>query len=105
MKAVLILSLLTAASAFTATAPTSSRVQSVALRVVSTPDGFDNWSEKPLYVPESTTPVAARKVSKFERMRMKDVVIRPDYFLSWAVLLLGPLIMWYHPCKCTILVP
>lgn len=28
---------------------------------------------------------------------MADAVIDPDYFLSVAVFLLGPLIMWYHP--------
>jgi hypothetical protein len=60
---------------------------------------MDSWSNKPLYFPESTTPVAARKVSKFERMRMSDVVIPPNFFLAYAVALLGPLIMWYHPCK------
>jgi hypothetical protein len=30
-------------------------------------------------------------------MMMPDVVIPPDYTLSWAVAALGPLIMWYHP--------
>lgn len=100
MKVVLLLSLCTAASAFV-TAPSRplTLVSSSALNAASTPDGLNGWSEKPRYVAESTTPVAARKVSKSERMRMKDVVIPPNFFLSWAVLLLGPLIMWYHPCK------
>jgi len=67
------------------------------LHAVSTPEELDSWSNKPLYIPESTTPVASRKVTKFERMMMQDVVIPPNYFLSVAVALLGPLIMWYHP--------
>lgn len=29
---------------------------------------------------------------------MKDVMIDPNYFLTWAMALLGPLIIWYHPC-------
>lgn len=57
------------------------------------------YSNKPLLEKKSTTPVADRKVSWFERQTLPDVMIEPSYFLSWAVLLLGPLIWWYHPCK------
>lgn len=30
---------------------------------------------------------------------MPDVMLEPDYFLTVAVALLGPLIIWYHPCE------
>ncbi len=60
---------------------------------------LDDWSNKPLYERKSTTPVAVRNVSKRERERIPDVMIDPNYFLTWGVLLLGPLIWWYHPCK------
>jgi hypothetical protein len=72
------------------------------LNVASTPRDFrkkDDWSTKPLYEPKSTTPVAHHKVTKRELAKMSNVVISPDYTLTWAVALLGPLIMWYHPCK------
>jgi hypothetical protein len=97
MKIALFLSLCTVVSAFTATKRTALSTSS--LNVASTPDKMDQWSNYPLHVPESTTPVAARKVSKWERMTMADVVIPPDFSLSWAVAILGPLIMWYHPCE------
>lgn len=77
------------------------------LNVASTPGDFqspkDDWSNKPLHTPKSTTPVAVKNVSKWERAMMPNVVISPDYTLSWAVALLGPLIMWYHPSKFSIL--
>lgn len=98
VAAALLISFCSVASAFVAS-PSRSAVTS-ALHVASTPDNLDSWSEKPLYRRESTTPVADRKVTKFERMMMPDVVVPPDFTLTWAVALLGPLIMWYHPCKC-----
>jgi hypothetical protein len=59
----------------------------------------DGWTGKPGYVAKSTTPVANKKVSKLQRLMMDDVMIEPNYFLSVAVALLCPLIIWYHPCK------
>jgi hypothetical protein len=47
---------------------------------------------------KSTKPVADRMVSKIDRMMMKDVVLDPDYTLTWAVGLVAPLIAWFHPC-------
>jgi hypothetical protein len=38
-------------------------------------------------------------VSKSDRSKMDDVMLDPNYFLTFAVAALGPLIMWYHPCK------
>ena len=62
------------------------------------PDDLDNWSNKPLNLHESTTPVADPKFSRLGKMMMKDVVLPPDYSLTWAFALLGPLIISYHPC-------
>ena len=100
MKIALLFSLCSAAAAFTAS-PSPLKTTSTALHVASTPDDLDGWSDKPRFLQESTTPVADRKVSKLERMMMPDVVIPPDFTLTWAVAALGPLIMWYHPCKQT----
>jgi hypothetical protein len=70
------------------------------LNAISTPPkNSDEWSEKPLYVRESTTPVADPKFSRLQRMMMNDAVIPADFSLTWAVVLVGPLIMVYHPCK------
>lgn len=59
----------------------------------------DGYSDKPLYKPKSTTPVADKQVNWFQKQTLPNVVLDPDYFLTWAVALLGPLIWWYHPCK------
>eukprot|EP00539_Tryblionella_compressa_P016742 CAMPEP_0178847390 /NCGR_PEP_ID=MMETSP0746-20121128/18637_1 /TAXON_ID=913974 /ORGANISM="Nitzschia punctata, Strain CCMP561" /LENGTH=248 /DNA_ID=CAMNT_0020512033 /DNA_START=82 /DNA_END=825 /DNA_ORIENTATION=+ len=96
MKVALLLSLCAASSAFVAV-PSRSALKTTSLNVASTPENLDSWSDKPLYVPQSTKPVAARKVSKWERMTMADTVIPPNFSLAAAVALLGPLIMWYHP--------
>mmetsp|Transcript_25090 Transcript_25090/g.59604 ORF Transcript_25090/g.59604 Transcript_25090/m.59604 type:complete len:271 (+) Transcript_25090:165-977(+) len=91
------------ASTTSAFAPAASlhRATKTALNVASTPGDFqnpkDDWSNKPLHTPTSTTPVADKKVSKWERSMMPNFVVSPDYTLTWAVALLGPLIMWYHP--------
>lgn len=92
----------TSAFAPPSTSTSTSTSTPTALNVASTPRDFrkkDDWSNKPLYEPKSTTPVAHHKVTKRELAKMSNVVISPDYTLTWAVALLGPLIMWYHPCK------
>lgn len=47
----------------------------------------------------STIPKPVREVNWMEKATMKDVVLDPDYTLTWAMALLGGLIIWYHPCK------
>jgi hypothetical protein len=59
----------------------------------------DDWSDKPISERKSTKSVPVKKVNKFQRATTKDIVLDPNYFLTWAVGLLGPLILWYHPCK------
>ncbi|MGK3749949.1 MAG: hypothetical protein ACI8RD_002247 [Bacillariaceae sp.] len=90
-------------SAFVSRSPnivSASSSVTTTLNAISTPpNNSDDWSEKRLYVRESTTPVADPKFSRLQRMMMKDVVIPADFSLTWAVALLGPLIMSYHPCK------
>ena len=58
----------------------------------------DDWSEKPLTEHKQTVPVAKNKVSRYQRSKLEDVIIPPDFFLAWSTALLGPLIWWYHPC-------
>ena len=65
------------------------------------PEELDAWSNKPLHKHETTTPVADPKFSRLGRMMMKDVVLPPDYSLTWSLALLGPLIISYHPCTYT----
>jgi hypothetical protein len=63
------------------------------------PKPNDGWTGKPGYVPKSAESVPSTKqLSKWERMTMEDVMVDPNYYLTYAVALLGPLIMWYHPC-------
>lgn len=59
----------------------------------------NDWVGKPLYSPRSIKPVASNKVLPIQRAMMEDVMIDPNYSLVWATFLLGPLIIWYHPCK------
>jgi len=59
----------------------------------------DGYSNKPLFERKSTTPIADRKVSWIQRQTLPDAMIDPNYFLTFAVAILGPLIWWYHPCK------
>ena len=88
------------ASAFTFR-PSVKKVSS--LSMATTIDKFggkhDGYSDKPLYTPKSTTPEPVRKVSWFQKQSLPDVIIEPSFFLTYAVALLGPLILWYHPCK------
>jgi hypothetical protein len=62
---------------------------------------LNDWQGKPIprKGEKTTTPVAVRNLSWLEKQTMKDVMIEPDYLLSIAIALLGPLIIWYHPCK------
>lgn len=95
MKFALLLSAFAAASAFQVAPQQRGATK---LGAATTGDFHkDDWSEKPILERKSTTPVATRKVTPFQRSMMKDVVIPPDFSLTWAVALLGPLIAWYHP--------
>lgn len=103
MKIVLVLvAAATAASAFT---PITNKKVSIASRTLHlsassmepNKKSRDGWTGKPGYVAKSMEPVADKNVSKLQRMTMKDVMIDPNYFLTWAVALLCPLIIWYHP--------
>jgi hypothetical protein len=98
----LLLSMCVGTSAFVAK-PGSPTVSSAvtSLEVASIPpEDLDNWSNKPLHVHKSTTPVADPKFNMLGRMMMKDVVLPPNYSLTWVLALCGPLIMAYHPCRC-----
>lgn len=96
MKIILLSFLLSGAAAFAPSAVT--RVDKTALYAASTlPPKQDNgWSDRPAHKPKSTKPAPAKNVSWLERQTMKDVMIDPDYFMTFYVGALGPLIMWYH---------
>jgi hypothetical protein len=59
----------------------------------------NDWAGKPLYKTKSTVPITDQKVSWLEKQSMGDVMLEPDYVLTWVFGLLGPLIIWYHTCK------
>lgn len=62
-------------------------------------DGYRN--KKPFSTPKKTTTrVPAKKVNWIQKQMLSDVMIDPDFSLTWTVALLGPLIWWYHPCEC-----
>jgi len=100
--ATLLLSMCMGTSAFVATPSLTTSSVATSLDVTSIPpENLDNWSNKQLHVRESSIPVADPKFSRLGRMMMKDVVLPPDYSLTWALALLGPLIMSYHPSYTT----
>jgi len=70
------------------------------------PDDIRNKKQpmmQPLYAfsskPKDTTPVSNRNVNFLQKMLIGDVVLDPDYSLTWSFALLGGLIIFYHPCK------
>jgi hypothetical protein len=105
----------TACTGFTTPCPTSTTIRTNAGTTTTdlqmSASSFDQksndgWTGKPGYVKSSTKSVpSSKQVSKLERMTMKDVMIDPNYYLTYAVALLGPLIMWYHPCKYHVFLP
>ena len=95
MNLFLLLSLAIATSSFSpSTIMARSSSKSSSLQAAS---GIGN--SRPRFGEVSTEPVATVKVSQKQRNAMKDVVIDPDYSLSWQIAALCPLIIWYHPCK------
>ena len=69
------------------------------LKAVSTGKGFpeEEWAGYALHKRSDTVPIPSESASR--RFAMDDVMIDPNYSLAAAVCALGPLIMWYHPCK------
>lgn len=99
-----LLSLASAASAFQL-APTTRVMATTSLAAATTGDNMkpNDWTGYPVGQKKSTTPVPARKVNGLQRATMPDVMLDPSFSLTWAIGALGPLIMWYHPCKyCTV---
>jgi hypothetical protein len=96
----LLLSLASTASAFQL-APT--RVATISPFFASATDDDDlkpnDWTGYPVGDKRSTMPISARKINPFQRATMQDVMIDPNFTLAVAFAALGPLIMWYHPCK------
>jgi hypothetical protein len=101
VKIVFILSLSLAAVSGFSPSTMEARTRQTSLHMVASSTGpsnlNDGWTGKPGYVRKSTPSIADKKISKVERMAKSDVMVDPNYFLSWAVALLCPLIIWYHP--------
>ncbi len=81
------------------TNPTTTLEAATNLRSATNLRPRDAWSDKPLFEKRATKPLAKRKVGAYQRQMMTNVVIPPDFSLTWALAALGPLIIWYHPCK------
>lgn len=77
----------------------SSCATKTALNVAAPPMDQD-WSTIPIPARVSTVSTPVKKVSKLERQFIPDRIVDPDYTLAIGTFLLGPLIAWYHPCKC-----
>ena len=96
MKLTLLLSFAAAARGFSPMVA-ATRPSATALKVAFPRGQQDGWSDKPAFKRTSTAPEPSKKVTAAERRRMADRMIDPDYFLTVAVALLCPLIIWYHP--------
>lgn len=94
MKLSVLFLCLTGASAFTAP-QFAATTKSSALSLSSIRADWD----KPLKSPKMTTstPKPVRNVNWLAKQSINDVILDPDYTLTWAFGLLGPLICWYHP--------
>jgi hypothetical protein len=89
-------------SAFAPLQPATRQQKAFQLEAASSlrPEGKRNDWDKPGYKKESTTPVPSpNALSKQELASMPEVMLDADYFLTIGVALLGPLIIWYHPCE------
>ena len=85
-------------------APPVKKGVSPSFPVASTIGANDAYrNTKPLSTPKSTTPVPTKKLNWIQKQMLPDVMIDPDFSLTWQVALLGPLIWWYHPCEYTCL--
>jgi hypothetical protein len=79
----------------TAFAPSPITKQSTTLHISSVPeDPF--WG----VAPKANNKAISIKVGdKLQKLKKEDVVIDPDYYLTWCFALVGALITWYHPRK------
>ena len=92
---------LVATHAFSPLATTRTATTEVSMAASSFEPDRTGWRNKPIaHKGDRSTPSVAspKAASWLERQTMGSVMIDPDYFLAVAVFLLGPLIMWYHPC-------
>jgi hypothetical protein len=94
MKLLLLFSLSTLASSFSPT-PALSLWKASSLSMASK----DDWSDKPIPQRKSSKPVPVRDVSWVKKKTLPDTMVAPNFYLTWAMAILGGLILWYHPCK------
>ena len=98
MKTALLFTLLGTAAAFAPLQVTVRKQTALHMSAIA-PRPTNDWNDRPQHEEKSTEPKPVRKVSWLKKQTLPDVMIKPDYFLTWAFFLLGPLIIWYHPCK------
>ena len=98
------LALLTAAvliGGATAFAPRPFNVkQSISLQISSTPGDFrrDNGYFEPKKNSKQVKKATSIKPGNWlQRKSMEDVIIDPDYYLTWCFAIVGAVITWYHP--------
>ena len=104
MKSFLLLSLVSLAASFSqmpiitrAQRTSGSHLSASSIRGSQLPAYDQN---DPQQQQQSTKPVApAKKLNWIAKQTLPDAMIEPSYYLTWAVALLGPLIIWYHPRK------
>jgi hypothetical protein len=60
--------------------------------------GADDFGGKSYLQNVADTP-RVRNGQQIQNLARTDVVLDPDYSLTWSMALLGGLIIWYHPCK------
>jgi hypothetical protein len=96
------LTLCLAVGGVTAFAPSALPVTKAGALYSSIAPKRDDWSDMPLHQRADSPSQPVRKVNWFEKQRLGDVMIDPDYTLPLGLTVLGFLIMWYHPCKSEI---
>jgi hypothetical protein len=95
-----LLAVLIATSLFgsaTAFAPSLFTKKSIALHKSSVP-GDPSWGRKSV-APKINKAISIKVGDKLQKIKKEDVVIDPDYYLTWCFALVGALITWYHPRK------
>ena len=93
MKVIALLLCVCGAAAFSPPTPIGTKH----LTVTRSSFGADDFGVRNIAV--ETTP-RVRNGQPIQNLARTDVVLDPDYSLTWSMALLGGLIIWYHPCKC-----
>ena len=74
--------------------------QSISLQISSTPGDFRR--ENGYFEPKKDSKLVKKATTIkpgnwLQRKSMDDVIIDPDYYLTWCFAIVGAVITWYHP--------